>query len=57
MKELLGEGLRQWDLRRWGDTVPRPVANTDIRLNAFPIPRGETDIAGSPVKSNPGYDN
>jgi hypothetical protein len=23
----------------------------------FPIPRGETDIAGTPVVSNPGYDN
>lgn len=58
MKELLGEGLRQWDLRRWGDAVPRPAAaGTDIRLNAFPIPRAETDIAGTPVVSNPGYDN
>ncbi|QQQ26780.1 RagB/SusD family nutrient uptake outer membrane protein [Chryseobacterium indoltheticum] len=58
MKELLGEGLRQWDLRRWGDTVPRPSsASTDANLNAFPIPRGETDLANSPIKSNPGYDN
>lgn len=58
MKELLGEGLRQWDLRRWGDVVPRPAsAKTDINLNAFPIPRSETDLANSPVVSNPGYDN
>jgi len=58
MKELLGEGLRQWDLRRWGDPVPRPaIANPDPNLNAFPIPRHETDIAGTPVVSNPGYDN
>jgi hypothetical protein len=58
MKELLGEGLRQWDLRRWGDAVPRPAnAKTDINLNAFPIPRSETDLSGSPVVSNPGYDN
>ncbi|MGC4129539.1 MAG: RagB/SusD family nutrient uptake outer membrane protein [Bergeyella sp.] len=58
MKELLGEGLRQWDLRRWGDTVPRPAAApTDLNLNAFPIPRGETDIANTPVLPNPGYDN
>lgn len=57
-KELLGEGLRQWDLRRWGDAVPRPSgASTDERLNAFPIPRGETDLVNSPIKSNPGYDN
>jgi len=58
MKELLGEGLRQWDLRRWGDVVPRPaVASADQNLNAFPIPRTETDIAGTPVLPNPGYDN
>lgn len=58
MKELLGEGLRQWDLRRWGDAVPRPsIASADQNLNAFPIPRTETDIAGTPVVSNPGYDN
>ncbi len=58
LKELLGEGLRQWDLRRWGDVVARPAnALTDPRLNAFPIPRNETDIVGTPVVSNPGYDN
>lgn len=58
MKELLGEGLRQWDLRRWGDPVPRPAsASTSPDLNAFPIPRAETDIANTPVKPNPGYDN
>ncbi len=58
MKELLGEGVRQWDLRRWGDAVPRPAgAKADLELNAFPIPRSETDIANSPIKSNPGYDN
>lgn len=57
-KELLGEGLRQWDLRRWGDTVPRPAsANPDDAFNAFPIPRAETDIANTPVVGNPGYDN
>jgi hypothetical protein len=57
-KELVGEGLRQWDLLRWGDAVPRPAgASTDIRLTAFPIPRAETDLAGSPVVANPGYDN
>lgn len=57
-KELVGEGLRQWDLLRWGDAVPRPAgASTDIRLTAFPIPRAETDLAGTPVVANPGYDN
>ncbi|TGN29366.1 RagB/SusD family nutrient uptake outer membrane protein [Empedobacter tilapiae] len=54
-KELLGEGLRQWDLLRWGDTS---YANgKDKNLLAFPIPRIETDLGGSLIKSNPGYDN
>ncbi|MBV8324728.1 RagB/SusD family nutrient uptake outer membrane protein [Chryseobacterium sp.] len=58
MKELLGEGVRQWDLRRWGDNVPRPAgAKTDADLNAFPIPRQETDKNGTLVEPNPGYDN
>lgn len=58
MKELLGEGVRQWDLRRWGDPVPRAgTAKTDPNLNAFPIPRKETDISGTLIKPNPGYDN
>jgi hypothetical protein len=57
-KELVGEGFRMWDLLRWGDTVPRPTGvSTDIRLTAFPIPRSETDISGTLVKGNPGYDN
>lgn len=57
-KELVGEGLRQWDLLRWGIAVPRPAGvSTDIRLTAFPIPRAETDLAGTPVVANPGYDN
>lgn len=57
-KELLGEGFRMWDLLRWGKEVPRPSGSlTDPRLIAFPIPRAETDLAGTLVKSNPGYDN
>lgn len=55
-KELLGEGFRQWDLLRWGDTSFKP-ANVELNKLAFPIPRQETDIAGTPVVSNPGYDN
>ena len=55
-KELLGEGFRQWDLLRWGDTSFKP-ASVDIKKLAFPIPRNETDIAGTPVVANPGYDN
>lgn len=55
-KELLGEGFRQWDLLRWGDKSFVP-AGTDMNKLAFPIPRSETDIAGTPVLPNPGYDN
>lgn len=55
-KELLGEGFRQWDQLRWGDTSFKP-ATVNINQLAFPIPRAETDITGTPVVSNPGYDN
>lgn len=55
-KELLGEGFRQWDLLRWGDTSFKP-ASVSANLLAFPIPRQETDIAGTLVVANPGYDN
>lgn len=54
-RELLGEGLRQWDLLRWGDTSY--TAGKDKNFLAFPIPRIETDLGGSLIKSNPGYDN
>lgn len=57
-KELIGEGFRMWDLLRWGKDVPRPTgANKDKNLTAFPIPRVETDLSGTLVKGNPGYDN
>ena len=57
-KELLGEGFRMWDLLRWGDkTTPLLGKTTKVNLLAFPIPRSVTDIDGSPVKANPGYDN
>lgn len=55
-KELLGEGLRQWDLLRWGDYSFMP-AGKDRQLLAFPIPRAETNLAGTLIKANPGYDN
>jgi len=55
-KELLGEGFRQWDLLRWGNTSFKPAA-VSANLLAFPIPRQETDIAGTLVVANPGYDN
>lgn len=58
MKELLGEGFRQWDLRRWGIPVPRPAGvSANPNFNAFPIPRSETDLPNSPIISNPDYDN
>lgn len=57
-KELIGEGFRMWDLLRWGKEVPRPTgANNDKNLTIFPIPRVETDLSGTMVKGNPGYDN
>lgn len=56
LKELLGEGQRQWDLLRWGDKSFKPSNKSDDLL-AFPIPRAETNVAGTPIVSNPGYDN
>lgn len=56
-KELVGEGFRMWDLLRWGDTTSVLLGTKDINKVAFPIPRSITDQEGSPVKSNPGYDN
>ena len=57
-KELIGEGFRMWDLLRWGDKASvLGTATTNENLLAFPIPRSITNISGSPVKSNPGYDN
>lgn len=66
-KELIGEGFRFWDLLRWGSTIPYHT-NAGVRDNtkdktigdnllAFPIPQTETNVSGTPVKSNPGYDN
>lgn len=56
LKELLGEGQRQWDLLRWGDKSFKPSDIAETML-AFPIPRKETNIANTPIVSNPGYDN
>ncbi|KPE48937.1 hypothetical protein AOB46_22705 [Chryseobacterium indologenes] len=65
-RELLGEGFRMWDLLRWGQSVPvygsagtgNPVMLNigDTRL-AFPIPQAETNVSGTLVAPNPGYDN
>ncbi|MBV8328801.1 RagB/SusD family nutrient uptake outer membrane protein [Chryseobacterium sp.] len=67
IKELVGEGFRYWDLLRWGQTIPyyntSGVADAaqnktipDKKLT-FPIPQSETNVAGTLVVSNPGYDN
>ena len=65
--ELLGEGFRYWDLLRWGSVIPyynsNGIEDTSKNRNvgdpllAFPIPQKETDVPGSLVKANPGYDN
>lgn len=64
-KELVGEGFRMWDLLRWGGPIPKNATNGGVTANiaigdnklAFPIPLAETNVAGTLVKSNPGYDN
>ncbi|MDH5035088.1 RagB/SusD family nutrient uptake outer membrane protein [Chryseobacterium cucumeris] len=64
-KELIGEGFRMWDLLRWGGPIPKNATNGNATANipvgdnrlAFPIPLAETNVAGTLVKSNPGYDN
>ncbi|MDQ0591887.1 hypothetical protein QFZ37_000256 [Chryseobacterium ginsenosidimutans] len=64
-KELIGEGFRMWDLMRWGGPVPKNATNGSVTANiaigdnklAFPIPQAETNVAGTLVTSNPGYDN
>lgn len=61
--ELVGEGFRYWDLLRWGDISSLSYQlyggafNNDKNLLVFPIPAAETNLEGSLVVSNPGYDN
>lgn len=65
IRELIGEGFRYWDLLRWGDTIPyhnssgvlESSRNVGDRLLAMPIPDTETNVSGTLVVSNPGYDN
>ena len=67
IRELTGEGFRMWDLLRWGNNLPftesngspNPAKDWILGTNrvAFPIPQSETNVAGTPVVSNPGYDN
>lgn len=60
-KELVGEGFRYWDLLRWGDwntnLVPSTATSYTTNRLAFPIPASETNLSGTLVKANPGYDN
>jgi len=62
-KELIGEGFRMWDQLRWGTALVKNTTNGGtstpavLNLVAFPIPQAETNVAGSLIKSNPGYDN
>lgn len=55
-RELIGEGLRQWDLLRWGDTSYVPATANPLHI-AFPIPRAEINISGTLIVPNPGYEN
>lgn len=64
-KELVGEGFRMWDLLRWGGPIPKNATNGSVTANipvgdnklAFPIPLAETNVVGTLITSNPGYDN
>ncbi|KQR95504.1 hypothetical protein ASG01_06575 [Chryseobacterium sp. Leaf180] len=64
-KELVGEGFGMFDLLRRGLPVTqRTVAGATVstkpvgtNLLAFPIPRAEINVPGTPVTQNPGYSN
>lgn len=64
-KELVGEGFGMFDLLRRGQSITqrttggvaglvRPVGTNIL---AFPIPRAEINVPGTPVAQNPGYSN
>ena len=65
VRELIGEGVRYWDLLRWGDAIPyynssgvqESSRNVGNQLLTMPIPDTETNVSGTLVVSNPGYDN
>ena len=65
VRELIGEGFRYWDLLRWGDAIPyynssgvlESSRNVGDQLLTMPIPDTETNVRGTLVVSNPGYDN
>ena len=59
--ELAGEGLRYYDLARWGDLSPESAAN-DPNFETFnpgqdelwPIPQAELQLNQN-LRQNPGY--
>ena len=71
VRELIGEGFRLWDLKRWGDPVVRAAAQdpgimvNDAALTGtvsdnirflWPIPQAETDANPNIAgEQNPGY--
>ena len=71
VRELIGEGFRLWDLKRWGDPVVRSAAQApEIMVNhsaltgtvsddtrfLWPIPKSETDANPNIAgEQNPGY--
>ena len=53
--ELAGEGLRFFDLVRWGDAASKLADRgfTPSKNEIFPIPNAE--LLGTQLKQNPGY--
>jgi hypothetical protein len=64
-KEFVGEGFGMFDLLRRGQPITQrntagaagTVRNIGNNLLAFPIPRVEVNVPGTPVVQNPGYSN
>ncbi|PTT70027.1 MULTISPECIES: RagB/SusD family nutrient uptake outer membrane protein [Chryseobacterium] len=64
-KEFVGEGFGMFDLLRRGQSITQrntsgvagTVRNVGNNLLAFPIPRAEINVPGTPVVQNPGYSN
>ncbi|SDI01526.1 SusD family protein [Chryseobacterium taeanense] len=64
-KEFVGEGFGMFDLLRRGQPITQrstagaavQVRNIGNNLLAFPIPRAEINVPGTPVVQNPGYSN
>lgn len=64
-KEFVGEGFGMFDLLRRGQPITQrstsgvagTVRNIGNNLLAFPIPRAEINVPGTPVVQNPGYSN